>query len=176
MRFLSTSIEGVLLIDSEPAVDARGFFARLFGPQEFAANGIQFAPVQISLSHNHAVSTLRGLHYCTEPEAKIVYCTRGRIYDVVLDLRSNSSTFGHWLSFELVAGGERGLFIPAGVAHGFLTMEPNCDVLYQIDRLYDSMFAAGVRWNDQAFNIYWPSIPNVMSSRDATYADFDILL
>lgn len=172
MRFLPTSVEGVLLVESEPVVDARGFFARLFGPQEFATNGIQFAPVQISLSHNRAVSTLRGMHYCTEPETKVVYCTRGRIYDVVLDLRCNSLTFGQWFSCELVAGGERGLFIPAGVAHGFLTMEPNSDVLYQIDRSYQPKLAAGVRWNDQAFNICWPSVPAVMSSRDATYTDF----
>jgi dTDP-4-dehydrorhamnose 3,5-epimerase len=172
MRFLATPVEGVVLVDSDPAVDARGFFARLFGPQEFAANGISFVPLQTSLSHNVAALTLRGMHYCTEPEAKLVHCSRGRIYDVALDIRHRSPTFGRWFGCELVGGNARGMFIPAGVAHGFLTIEPDSDVLYQIDRVYQPEFAAGVRWDDPAFDIHWPDTPAVINVRDAEYPDF----
>ena len=172
LRFLTTPVEGVVLVESEPVVDARGFFARLFGPEEFVANGIPFVPVQTSLSYNQTAHTLRGMHYCTAPEAKLVHCTRGRIYDVVIDLRRGSPTFGRWHGCELVGGDARGMFIPAGVAHGFLTVEPNSDVLYQIDRLYQSELAAGVRWNDPAFDVRWPAVPAIISARDAEYPDF----
>ena len=172
MRFLTTPVDGVVLVESDPAVDARGFFARLFDPQEFAANGISFAPLQTSLSHNLAAFTLRGMHYCTEPEAKLVHCSRGRIFDVALDIRRRSPTFGRWFGCELVGGNARGLLIPAGVAHGFLTIEPDSDVLYQIDRPYQPEFAAGVRWDDPAFDIHWPDAPAVINARDAEYPDF----
>jgi dTDP-4-dehydrorhamnose 3,5-epimerase len=115
---------------------------------------------------------LRGMHYCTEPEAKLVHCSRGRIYDVALDIRRRSPTFGRWFGCELVGGNARGIFIPAGVAHGFLTIEPDSDVLYQIDRLYQPEFAAGVRWDDPAFDIHWPDAPAVINARDAEYPDF----
>src|SRR5437588_856165 len=136
MRFLSTDIDGVHLVEVEPKLDERGFFARLHCPQEFAAAGISFNPCQTSLSHNRRRLTLRGLHYATEPEAKLVRCTRGCIFDVVVDIRKDSPTFTRWCGFELDAALARSLFIPAGVAHGFLTLVENCDVLYQVDRIY----------------------------------------
>ena len=172
MRFRATPVEGAVLVESEPPVDQRGFFARLFDPQEFAANAISFVPIQTSLSHNRIAWTLRGMHYCIEPEAKLVHCARGRIYDVALDLRRASPTFGRWFGCELVGGDARGVFLPAGVAHGFLTMEPESDVLYQIDSLYQPEFAAGVRWNDPAFGVRWPAEPAVINARDAEFPDF----
>jgi dTDP-4-dehydrorhamnose 3,5-epimerase len=172
MRFLTTPVKGVMQLEPDPAIDERGFFVRLFCPEEFATNGIAFVPQQTSLSHNRASLTLRGMHFCRKPEAKLVNCTRGRIYDVTLDVRRDSPTFGRWFSCELVGGDGRGLFVPAGVAHGFLTIEPETDVLYQIDRLYQPEFAAGVRWNDPSFGIDWPDVPVVISARDAGYPDF----
>jgi dTDP-4-dehydrorhamnose 3,5-epimerase len=172
MRFLPTGVDGVRLVEPEPQSDERGFFARLYCPQEFAAAGIAFSPQQTSLSHNRRRLTLRGLHYTTEPEAKLVRCTRGRVFDVAVDIRNDSPTFRRWCGFELDATGARALFIPAGVAHGFLSLEDDCDVLYQIDRIYRPGFDAGLRWDDPAFAIAWPARPEVISPRDAAYPDF----
>ena len=169
MRFLPTAVAGVHLVEAEPESDERGFFARLYCPQEFAAAGISFSPRQTSLSYNRHRLTLRGLHYTTEPEAKLVRCTRGRIFDVAVDLRKDSPTFTRWCGFELDAALARSLFIPAGVAHGFLTLVENCDVLYQVDRIYRPGFDAGLRWDDPAFAVAWPARPDVISSRDAAF-------
>ena len=135
MRFLSTSVDGVVLVESEPMSDGRGSFARLYCPEEFSAAGIAFTPRQTSLSRTHQRLTLRGMHYTTEPEAKLVRCARGRIFDVAADIRADSRTFRRWCGFELDPAGARALYIPAGVAHGFLTLEDDCDVIYQIDRI-----------------------------------------
>src|SRR5204862_8158398 len=136
MRFCSTSVDGVRRVEIEAQSDERGSFARLYCPEEFAAAGIPFTPRQTSLSRNNRRLTLRGLHYTTEPEAKLVRCTRGRIFDVLVDIRKNSPTFMRWCGFELDAASARALFIPAGVAHGFLTLADDCDLIYQIDRIY----------------------------------------
>jgi dTDP-4-dehydrorhamnose 3,5-epimerase len=172
MRFQSTSVEGVHLVEVEAKSDERGFFARLFCPEEFAAAGIPFSSRQTSLSRNRKRLTLRGMHYSTEPEAKLVRCTRGRIFDVAVDIRAGSSTFRHWCGYELDAAGASALYIPAGVAHGFLTLEDGCDVLYQVDRIYRPGFDAGVRWDDRAFGILWPGQPEVIHPRDAGFPDF----
>ena len=172
MQFLPTGIDGVHLVEPKPEADERGFFARLYCPQEFAAAGIAFSPRQTSLSYNRCRLTLRGLHYTTEPEAKLVRCTRGRIFDVAVDIRKASPTFMHWCGYELDAIDARALFIPAGVAHGFLTLADASDVLYQIDRIYRPGFDAGVRWDDPAFAIAWPARPEVISSRDAAFPNF----
>jgi dTDP-4-dehydrorhamnose 3,5-epimerase len=174
MRFLSTAIDGVRLVEVEPKLDERGFFARLYCPQEFAAAGISFNPCQTSLSYNRRQRTLRGMHYATEPEAKLVRCTRGRIFDVVADIRKNSPTFMRWCGFELDAASARALFIPAGIAHGFLTLEDDCDLVYQMDRIYRTGFDAGLRWDDPAFAIAWPARPEVINPRDAAYPNFKL--
>lgn len=172
MQFLKTDITGVVLVEIEPAVDERGFFARLHCPVEMDAAGFTFHPQQTSLSRNKAKSTLRGMHYTTEPEAKLVRCVRGHIYDVALDLRPRSKTFGKSTGWELDSDSAAALFIPAGVAHGFLTLEADSDVLYQIDRIYRPGFDAGVRWNDPSFNIEWPETPRVVHPRDLSYPNF----
>src|SRR5207302_11033665 len=172
MRFLPTAVAGVHLVEAEPESDERGFFARLYCPQEFAAAGISFSPRQTSLSYNRHRLTLRGLHYTTEPEAKLVRCTRGRIFDVAVDVRAGSPTFRCWCGYELDAVGARALYVPAGVAHGFLTLEDDCDVLYQIHRIHRPGFDTGMRWDDPAFGIVWPGQPQVIHPRDAAFPDF----
>lgn len=175
MRIRDTEIPGVRLIEAEPAVDARGAFARLYCPDEFAAAGLAFAPVQVNLSRNPAALTLRGMHYQKPPraEAKLVHVTRGAIFDVALDLRRESSAFRRWVGVRLDAAGLAALFIPEGCAHGFLTLEPDTDVLYHMSRRFEPGRGRGVRWNDPAFAIAWPARPEVISERDAGYPDFE---
>jgi len=174
MRFAETRVRGVLVVDIEPHADDRGSFARLQCPAEFAAAGQPFAPVQTSLSRNPRVGTLRGMHYQPAPhaETKLVRAVRGRVFDVAVDLRPASPTFRQWVAEELSADNARALFIPEGVAHGFLTLEADTDVLYQISPKFEAGHEAGVRWNDPAFAISWPIQPTLISERDATYPDF----
>jgi len=174
MRFVPTEIAGVVRVEAEPHTDDRGAFARLQCPEEFAAAGIAFAPVQTSVSRNPRVGTLRGLHHQPAPyaETKLVRVARGRIFDVAVDLRSDSPTHRRWTAAELSAENLVGLFIPEGVAHGFLTLEPDSDVLYQIAPAYRPGHEAGVRWDDPAFGIAWPAPPQLISARDAEYPDY----
>jgi dTDP-4-dehydrorhamnose 3,5-epimerase len=173
MRFEPTAIAGVTVVELDPARDDRGFFARLHCPDEFAAAGHPFTPVQTSLSRNDAAFTLRGLHLEAAPheEAKLVRVTRGRIFDVAVDLRPDSPTYLQWTGAELSAETGRALLIGRGMAHGFLTLEPDTDVIYQIDRMFEPGHGRGARWNDPAFGILWPATPQVISDRDATYPD-----
>jgi dTDP-4-dehydrorhamnose 3,5-epimerase len=174
MRFAATDIPGVIVVDLEPRTDERGSFARLHCPEEFAAAGCPFEPVQTSLSRNPHAGTLRGLHYQPAPhaEVKLVRCMRGRIFDVAVDLRPRSPTHRGWTAAELSAEGGRALLIPQGVAHGFLTLDPDTDVLYQIAPAYRPGHEAGVRWDDPAFGIGWPATPQLISPRDASYPDY----
>jgi dTDP-4-dehydrorhamnose 3,5-epimerase len=174
MRFTATAIAGVVVVDLEPRSDERGAFARLHCPQEFAAAGHPFAPVQTSLSRNPTMGALRGLHYQPAPhaEVKLVRCVRGRIYDVAVDLRPDSPTHRQWTAAELSAETGRALLVPQGVAHGFLTLEADSDVIYQISPAYEPGHEAGVRWNDPAFAIAWPAVPALISPRDASYRDY----
>ena len=173
MRFSETPVVGVLIVDIEPHQDARGAFARLQCPEEFAAAGHPFAPVQTSLSRNIHARTLRGMHYQPAPhaETKLVRAVRGRIFDVALDLRPDSATYRQSAGAELSADNGRAMFIPEGVAHGFLTLEPDTDVLYQISPAFTPGHEAGVRWDDPAFAIAWPGAPTVISERDSGYPD-----
>jgi dTDP-4-dehydrorhamnose 3,5-epimerase len=170
MRRIATPLAGVWELAPEPREDERGFFARTW---EAAALG---APLmaEASLSYNRRRGTLRGLHFQRAPhaEAKVVECTRGAIYDVVLDLRPASPTFKAWHAVELSAANRRGVYIPAGLAHGFLTLEDDTEVRYMISEPYAPAAAAGVRWNDPAFGIRWPFEPVVLAARDASYEDF----
>jgi dTDP-4-dehydrorhamnose 3,5-epimerase len=175
MRFVPTAIAGVLQVEAEPRMDARGGFARLHCPEDFATAGAPFAPVQTSLSRNPQRGTLRGLHYqpAAHAETKLVRVTRGRVFDVAVDLRPDSPTHRRWVAEELSADNLIALLIPEGVAHGFLTLEPDTDVLYQIAPAHRPGHAAGVRWDDPAFAIAWPSAPALMSPADAAYPDYE---
>lgn len=174
MRFTETEIAGVVVVHIEPHSDSRGSFARLHCPEEFAAAGHPFVPAQTSLSRNPPRGVLRGLHYQPQPfaETKLVRCVRGRIFDVAVDLRPDSPTHRRWTAAELSAENARALLIPPGIAHGFLTLEPDSDVLYQIAPMFQPGREAGVRWDDAAFAIEWPGMPQVISERDAGYADY----
>lgn len=175
MRFTPTEIAGVIRVEAEPHSDERGLFARLHCPEEFAAAGIPFEPAQTSVSRNPRLHTLRGMHYQPAPhaETKLVRVTRGRVFDVAVDLRPDSPTHRRWTSAELSAENLLGLFIPEGVAHGFLTLEPDSDVLYQIAPAFRSGRGKGVRWDDPAFGVAWPAAPALMSPADADYPDYD---
>ena len=170
MRIEPTRIAGVFRIETEPIRDDRGFFARLQCPTELKAAGIDFEPGQTSLSRNTASGTLRGMHYVQAPETKLVRCVRGRIFDVAVDLRPDSATRHQWIGMDLDAIQANALLIPPGVAHGFLTLEADSDVLYQIDRLYMPGGDRGVRWDDPVFAIQWPATPTIINERDRGYA------
>lgn len=173
MEFSQTAIAGVVLVAPQMRMDARGAFARLQCPDEFAEAGHPFTPAQTSLSRNPTRGTLRGMHYQPPPyaETKLVRAVRGRIFDVALDLRPTSPTYRQWLAAELSADNALGLLIPEGVAHGFLTLEADSDVFYQISPAYQPGHEAGVRWDDPAFDIHWPQAPALISERDAGYPD-----
>lgn len=174
MIFTATALPGVFIVDIERKEDPRGFFARIACNDEFAAQGLSFRPVQASISWNPRRGTLRGLHYQAAPhvEAKIVRCTAGAIYDVVLDLRSNSPTCGLWAGVELSAENRRSLFIPEGLAHGFQTLQDYSEVYYQMSTRYVPSAARGVRWNDPTIGIVWP-LPEIafLSSTDSSLPD-----
>lgn len=174
MRFTETEIAGVVVADIEPHTDERGAFARLHCPDDFAAAGHPFAPAQTSLSRNARAGTLRGLHYQPHPysETKLVRCVRGRIFDVAVDLRPDSPTHRRWTGAELSADNGRALLMGEGIAHGFISLEDDSDVLYMITPAYTPGREAGVRWDDPAFGIAWPLAPWVISARDASYPDY----
>jgi dTDP-4-dehydrorhamnose 3,5-epimerase len=174
VKFTPATIPGVVLIELEPHTDERGSFARVFCADEFAAGGLPSVFVQGSISRNLQRGALRGMHLQLgpEPEAKVVRCTRGRLYDVVLDLRPDSPAYLEWLAFELDAESGRAVFIPGGCAHGFLTLEPDTEVTYLMTVPYDPRHQHGVRWNDPAFSIAWPFEPRVIGERDATFPNY----
>jgi dTDP-4-dehydrorhamnose 3,5-epimerase len=171
MRFLETRIDGVWIIEPERHTDSRGTFCRTFCESEFAGAGIPFKVVQVNHSFNPAKHTLRGLHYQVSPygEPKLVSCLRGRIFDVAVDLRPDSPTFRNWLSIELGPAAGRMLFISAGLAHGFLTLEAETEVMYLMGAPHVPDAARGLRWDDPALGIGWPAAPELISNRDASY-------
>jgi dTDP-4-dehydrorhamnose 3,5-epimerase len=174
VQFIETELAGVYLLELEMRSDERGFFARTWCAREFADRGLGSRIVQCNISHNSRRGTLRGLHYQADPhaEAKLVRCTHGAIYDVILDLRPESRTFKHWLAVELSDSNRRMLYIPEGFAHGFQTIADGSEVFYQMSEFYHPEAAKGIRWNDPTFGIPWP-IPNpILSARDHTWPDF----
>lgn len=176
MRFTPTKLAGVWLVDLERREDERGWFARTWCAEEFAAHGLPTAFSQCSSSFNRRRGTLRGMHYQIAPhaEAKLVRCVRGAMFDVALDLRPTSATFREWVGFELTAENGRALFIPEGCAHGFQTIADNTEVSYQIAGAYHPASGRGVRWDDPAFGIDWPRPGQAfLSLRDATLPPFD---
>jgi dTDP-4-dehydrorhamnose 3,5-epimerase len=172
--FTPTNLPGAYLIEPERREDERGFFARTWCAEEFAAHGLADRCVQCNVSFNRYRGTIRGMHYQRPPhaEAKLVHCTRGAIHDVILDLRADAPTCGQWIAVELNADNHRMLYVPEGFAHGFQTLTDATEVFYQMAECYDPECAAGVRWDDPAFGIAWPLPPAVMSARDRQYADY----
>lgn len=162
------------MIEVERLTDERGFFARAWCQREFAEHGLNPRLVQCNISYNPRRGTLRGMHYQAVPhsEAKLVRCTRGAIYDVIVDLRSDSPSYLRHFGVDLTAEGREMLYVPEGVAHGFLTLEDETEVFYQMSEFYAPEAARGVRWNDPAFGIRWPIEVAVISPRDAAYPDF----
>lgn len=174
MNIRPTALAGVLVASPAPHADERGLFARTYDAALFAAAGLPTIWPQCNTSWNARKGTLRGLHYQAEPrpDPKLVRCTRGRIFDVAVDLRKNSASFGRWIGVELSADNREALAIPAGCAHGFLTLEDDCEVFYMMGEIYVPELARGVRWNDPAFAIAWPVEPETMSNKDASWPDF----
>jgi dTDP-4-dehydrorhamnose 3,5-epimerase len=207
MIFVETKLKGAFIIEIQKNEDDRGFFARSYCFREFEAHGLNPRVVQCNISYNAKKGTLRGMHYQVPPyeEAKLVRCTSGALYDVIVDLRPNSETYCHWFGFELsspcslsqtlspvegltadhsplpVADPEhrrrahyRMLYIPEGFAHGFITLEGDTEVFYQMSEFYAPDSGRGFRWNDPAFGIEWPLKPAVISEKDRSYPDFNV--
>lgn len=176
MTFVETRFMGVLIIEPQKLEDDRGFFARSWCKRDFEMNGLNSRLVQCSVSFSMKRGTLRGMHYQITPyqEAKLVRCTMGAIYDVIIDLRLDSPTFKQWLAVELTADNCRMLFVPEGVAHGFQTLVDRTEVFYQISEFYHPECARGVRWDDPTFGIEWPFSERVISDRDRQYPDFSL--
>ena len=174
MIFTETPLHGTFVIEPERFEDERGFFARTWCQQEFAAHGLNTVLTQCSLSFNKKRGTLRGMHYQVAPheEVKLVRCTRGAIYDVIIDLRPESPTFKQYVAIVLSAENRKMLYIPERFAHGLQTLEDETEVFYQISASYAPESARGVRWNDPIFAIEWPPAERTINMRDATYQDF----
>lgn len=176
MKFTETKLRGAFIIDPEVIEDERGFFARTWCRRESEAFGLSPDWVQCNVSFNRAKGTLRGMHYQAPPmeEVKLVRCTRGAIYDVIIDLRSQSETLRQWVGVELTAENHRMMYVPKGFAHGFLTLQDQSEVFYQMSQFYSPEHARGVRWNDPAFGIEWPSGVSVVTDRDRAYPNFAV--
>jgi dTDP-4-dehydrorhamnose 3,5-epimerase len=176
MRFGETPLRGAFVIEIEPHADIRGYFTRTWCAQEFEQHGLPSCLVQASMSRNLRRGTVRGMHTQLPPsqEGKVVSCIRGRIYDVIVDVRPGSPTFLKHFGVELSAEAHNALYIPPAMLHGFQTLEDNSEVFYQMTDVHAAHLAYGVRWNDPAFGIRWPIESDlVMNDRDRTYPDFD---
>lgn len=174
MKFIATSLADAWVIEPDRLEDERGYFARTFCRDEFVSHGLNPELVQCNVSYNAKKGTLRGMHYQLHPheEAKLVRCTRGMIFDVIIDIRPASPTFREWFSVELSAENGRQLYVPEGFAHGFQVLLGGSEVFYQMSARYVPVAARGIRWNDPAFGIPWPLTNPIVSQRDAAFADF----
>lgn len=175
MIFTPTPLAGAYLIDLEKKGDERGFFARAFCENEFNKHGLMRHFCQVNNSLSAQKGTLRGMHYQLPPraETKVVRCIRGALFDVILDLRKGSPTFGKSFGAELSAENRRMMYVPKGFAHGFLTVADNSEAFYFVDEFYSPEFERCVRYNDPYFAVRWPDSPIVISDKDKTQADFD---
>ena len=175
MKFAETPLAGAHLVELEPRVDARGFFARAWCAQEFEEHGLSPSLSQCNLSWNAKAGTLRGMHYQVAPhaEVKLVRCTRGAVFDAIVDLRPESLSYTRWFGTELTAENRRMLYVPEGFAHGYLVLRDDSEVFYQVSTPYHPASERGVRWDDPAFGIQWPATPQrILSQRDRAYPDF----
>jgi len=171
--FAETKLKDAHIIEIEKMEDTRGFFARSWCRKEFDRHGLVSTVVQANISWNKKRGTLRGMHYQVAPyeEVKLVRCSRGSIYDVIIDLRKDSATYKEWLGVELTADEYKLLYVPGGFAHGFQTLEDDTEVVYQVSQFYTPGAEAGLRWDDPAFNINWPLEVQVISDKDRNWPD-----
>lgn len=174
MIFRATELDGAFVIEPEPRTDDRGFFARIYCVDEFAAHGLNTRLVQANLSYNRRAGTVRGMHYQLAPKAetKLVRCTSGAIYDVIVDLRPESATYLRWIGVELSAANRAMLYVPEGFAHGFQTLTDDAEVAYQVTEFYSPEHERGVRWDDPAIGIRWPAAVAVISDKDRNHPDY----
>lgn len=174
MKFIKTRLEGAFLIEPERLEDKRGFFARTWCKREFEDNGLNTNLVQCNISYNKQKGTLRGMHHQVYPseEVKLVRCTSGAIYDVIVDIRPGSPSYKLWIAVELSAENRKMIYIPGGFSHGFMTIEDDTEVFYQMSAFYAPEYARGIRWDDPAFGIEWPKEIAVISEKDKSYPDF----
>jgi dTDP-4-dehydrorhamnose 3,5-epimerase len=175
VKFRETLLEGSFLVEPELVTDTRGFLARTWCAEELADRGLNHSLAQCSVSFNARIGTLRGMHFQAPPheEAKLVSCIKGAIYDVIVDLRPNSSTYLKWIGNQLTEENRLMIFVPEGFAHGFLTLSAGTEVSYQISVQFDANSSRGVRWNDPIIGITWPGTVQVISERDKNFPDLD---
>lgn len=175
MTFTETKLKGAFIIELKKLEDDRGFFSRAFDKQSWEAHGLKADILQANISRNKHKGTLRGLHMQLAPhaETKLVRCTRGAIYDVIVDVRPESETYKQWIGVELTADNYRMLYVPEGFAHSYITLEDDSEVLYNVTEVYTPGAEKGYRWNDPAFGIEWPIEPLIISEKDKAYPLFD---
>lgn len=174
MIFVPTALQGAFIVELERREDERGFFARTWCRREFEERGLSADLAQCNVSYSRCRGTLRGMHWQADPygETKLIRCTRGSIWDAIVDLRTDSPTYTEHLGVELSAQSGRALYVPEGMAHGFVTLEDECEVSYQMSQFHEPAAARGIRWNDPAFGIVWPVRNPILHPRDAAYPDF----
>ncbi len=174
MIFSETKLPGAFVITLEKREDERGFFARTFCQNEFRDHGLNPNLAQCNISYNRSAGTLRGMHFQARPhrEAKLIQCMKGSIYDIIVDLRPGSDTYGAHVGVVLTAAEHNMIYVPEEFAHGFMTLEEDTEVLYLMSEFYAPQAGRGIRWNDPAFALEWPRRPAVISGRDAAYPDF----
>ncbi|MDN5203117.1 dTDP-4-dehydrorhamnose 3,5-epimerase [Fulvivirgaceae bacterium BMA10] len=174
MKFTETKLKGAFIIELDQLKDERGFFARSWCKKEMEDHGLNANVVQSNVSYNIEKGTLRGLHYQKDPyqETKLVRCTRGALYDVIIDLRKDSPTYMEWIGVELTAENYKMLYVPQDFGHGFITLEDQTEATYQVTQFYTPGAEGGIRWDDPAFNIEWPISPKVVSDKDQSHPDY----
>ncbi len=174
MKFIKTGLPDAYIIEMEPSSDERGFFGRTFCTKEFADQGINPSIVQANQSKSSTAGTLRGLHYQVSPqeETKIVKCIHGAIFDVIVDIRPDSPTYGKWYGETLTPKNYKMMYVPKGFAHGFFTLENDSEIIYFVSQYYSKEHERGIRWNDPFFSIVWPGVPTVISERDNLHPDY----
>jgi dTDP-4-dehydrorhamnose 3,5-epimerase len=177
MKFTETNLKGAFVIEPEPNTDERGFFARIWCHNELKEHGLNPNLAQSSIALSKKKWTLRGMHYQLSPceEAKLVLCTKGAIYDAIIDLRPNSQTYKKWFGIEITEKNRKMIYVPEGFAHGYQALEDNTEILYFISQFYDSKSSTGVRWNDPAFGLKWPNMNEtqiIISEKDKNFPDF----
>jgi len=175
MIFVETKLKGALIVEPEKLEDQRGFFARVWCQKEFEAYGLNPTVAQINISFNKNRGAIRGLHYQTAPneEAKLIRCTKGAIYDVIIDLRPDSTTYLEWIGVELTADNHMMLYVPENFAHGYQSLTDDTEIFYPVSQFYSPESVQGVRWNDPTFSIDWPQVDNlVISEQDKSWPDY----
>jgi len=174
MIFHKTKIEGVYVIEPELKVDSRGYYTRIFCEKELAEHGLTFDVAQINRSVTTKKGTIRGMHFQKEPksEGKLMQCVKGKIFDVAIDLRKDSKTYGHWIGEELTEDNNKMLFVPKGFAHGFQTLTDDCLVQYPVSEYYSPEYEGGIRWDDPSFTIHWPIENPILSEKDKQWPNY----